>query len=96
MYETLSYLPQVFLNLTYEYIAQHIFNPLNMSASTFFVAEAEARGTLADGFQWDMQDIIKGENATLMPTIPYFQRGGKNLGRCRRRPDICERFSMFF
>jgi hypothetical protein len=42
-----------------------------MSASTLSV-EAEARGTLADGFQWDMQDIIEGENGTLMPTVPYF------------------------
>jgi hypothetical protein len=32
MYETLSYLPQVPHNQTYEsYIAQHIFNPLNMT-----------------------------------------------------------------
>jgi CubicO group peptidase (beta-lactamase class C family) len=78
MYETLSYLPQVLLNQSYEsYIAQHLFNPLNMTASTFSVAEAEARGTLADGFQWDMQDITQGKNGTLIPTIPYFQRPGE-------------------
>ena len=78
MYETLSYLPQVLLNQTYEsYIAQHLFNPLGMSASTFSVAEAEARGTLADGFQRDMQDITKGKDGTLTPIIPYFQRPGE-------------------
>lgn len=78
MYETLSYLPQVLLNQTYEsYIAQHIFNPLNMSSSTFSVAEAEARGTLAHGFQWDAQDITQGKNGTLVATVPYFQRPGE-------------------
>jgi CubicO group peptidase (beta-lactamase class C family) len=78
MYETLSYLPQCLLNQSYEsYIAQHLFIPLNMSASTFSVAEAEARGTLADGFQWDMQDLTKGINGTLIPTVPYFQRPGE-------------------
>ncbi|KDR69231.1 hypothetical protein GALMADRAFT_256069 [Galerina marginata CBS 339.88] len=78
MYETLSYLPQVLLNQTYEsYIAQHMFDPLNMTSSTFSVAEAEAKGTLADGFQWDMQDHTRGENGTLLPTVPYFQRPGE-------------------
>ena len=78
MYETLSYLPEVLLNQTYEaYIAEHLFKPLNMSASTFSVAEAEARGTLADGFQRDSQDITKGKNGTLKATVPYFQRPGE-------------------
>ena len=63
MYETLSYLPQVLLNQTYEsYIAEHIFKPLNMTSSTFSVVEAEARGTLAHGFQHDAQDFTKGKN----------------------------------
>ena len=78
MYETLSYLPQVLLNQTYEsYVAQHIFNPLNMPASTFSVAEAEARGTLADGFHRDMQYVMKGKDGTLTPVVPYFQRPGE-------------------
>ena len=78
MYETLSYLPEVLLNQTYEaYIAEHIFKPLNMSASTFSVAEAEARGTLADGFQPDAQDFTKGKNGTLKATVPYFLRPGE-------------------
>jgi CubicO group peptidase (beta-lactamase class C family) len=78
MYETLSYLPQVLLNQTYEsYVAQHLFIPLNMSASTFSVAEAEARGTLADGYLRDMQDLTKGINGTLTPIVPYFQRPGE-------------------
>lgn len=78
MYETLSYLPVLLLNQTYEsYIAQHIFEPLNMTSSTYYVAEAEARGTLADGFQWDMQDLTRGINGTLIPTVPYFLRAGE-------------------
>ncbi|PPR01447.1 hypothetical protein CVT26_015080 [Gymnopilus dilepis] len=78
MYETLSYLPQVLLNQTYEsYVAQHIFGPLNMSSSTFSVADAEASGNLADGFQWDAKDITQGKNGTLVPTVPYFQRPGE-------------------
>ena len=78
MYETLSYLPEVLLNQTYEtYIAEHLFKPLNMTASTFSVTEAEARGTLAHGFQNDAQDITKGKNGTLRATVPYFQRPGE-------------------
>ncbi|KAF8163798.1 beta-lactamase/transpeptidase-like protein [Crassisporium funariophilum] len=78
MYETLSYLPQVLLNQTYEsYVKQHLFGPLNMTASTYSVAEAESRGTLVDGFQWHMRDITKGINGTLVPTVPYFQRPGE-------------------
>ncbi|CAA7271158.1 unnamed protein product [Cyclocybe aegerita] len=78
MYETLSYLPEVLLNQTYEsYIEQHLFRPLNMSASTYSVAEAERRGTLADGFQYDLGDITQGKNGTLIPTVPYFQRPGE-------------------
>ncbi|KAJ3513134.1 hypothetical protein NLJ89_g3122 [Agrocybe chaxingu] len=78
MYEVLSYLPQALLNQTYEsYVEQHLFAPLNMTATTFSVAKAEKRGTLADGFQWDMRDLTKGENGTLRATIPYFQRPGE-------------------
>ena len=75
MYETLSYLPEVLLNQTYEtYIKQHIFKPLNMAASTFSVVEAEA---LADGFLPDAQDFTKGKNGTLKATVPYFQHPGE-------------------
>ena len=69
MYETLSYHPEVLLNQTYETnIKEHIFKPLNMTASTFSVVEAEARGTLADGFLSDAQDFMKGKNGTLKAT----------------------------
>lgn len=78
MYETLSYLPQILLNQTYEsYITQHLFQPLNMTSSTFSVAEAETWGTLANGFLWDMEDITKGENGTRVAVNPYFQRPGE-------------------
>jgi len=48
-----------------------------MTSSTFSVAEAEARGTFADGFQWDMRNVINGKNGTLIPTVPYFSRPGE-------------------
>ena len=73
MYETLSYLPEALLNQTYEaYIAEDIFKPLNMTSSTFSVVEAEARETLAHGFQPDAQDLTKSKNGTLKATVPYF------------------------
>ncbi|KAJ6453711.1 beta-lactamase/transpeptidase-like protein [Mycena sanguinolenta] len=78
MYETLSYLPQTLLNRTFEsYIAEHLFRPLGMASSTYSVAEAEERGVLAHGFQWDMQDYLVGFNGTRMATVPYYQRPGE-------------------
>jgi CubicO group peptidase (beta-lactamase class C family) len=78
MYQTLSYLPEVLLNQTYEaYIAEHIFKPLDMTASTFSVAEAEAWGTLTHGFQHDARDFTKGKNGTLKAIVPFFQRPGE-------------------
>ena len=63
MYETAFLPPEVLLNQTYEaYIKEHIFKPINMTVSTFSVVEAEARGTLADGFLPDAQDFTKGKN----------------------------------
>ncbi|KAJ7704705.1 beta-lactamase/transpeptidase-like protein [Mycena metata] len=77
MYETLSHLPPTLLNQTFEsYIAEHLFAPLNMSSSTYSVAEAEQLGTLAHGFHWDMQDYLFGQNGTRTATVPYFQRPG--------------------
>lgn len=85
MYEVLSYLPQVLLNQTFEsYISQHFFDPLNMTSSTYSVAEAEASGKLAHSFGWDGQDstLVNQEgkprkNGTRIPMIPYFQRPGE-------------------
>ena len=48
-----------------------------MTTSTFSVVEAEARGTLTDGFIPDAQDSTKGKNGTLKATVPYFQRPGE-------------------
>ncbi|KAJ7135135.1 beta-lactamase/transpeptidase-like protein, partial [Mycena filopes] len=78
MYETLSHLPPTLLNQTFEsYITEHLFAPLNMSSSTYSVAEAEERGTLAHGFHWDMQDNLFGRNGTRTASVPYFQRPGE-------------------
>jgi hypothetical protein len=57
--------------------AAHIFKPLNLTASTFYVVKAEARGTLAHGFQRDLRDFTKGRNGTLKATVPYFHRPGE-------------------
>lgn len=78
MFETASYLPSLLLNQSFEsYIAQHMFEPLNMSSSTYSVAEAEASGQLAHGFQRSMEDVLHGVNGTLTATVPYFQRPGE-------------------
>ncbi|KAJ6575598.1 beta-lactamase/transpeptidase-like protein [Mycena vulgaris] len=77
MYETLSHLPPTLLNQSFEsYITEHLFAPLGMESSTYSVAEAEAHGTLAHGFHWDMQDYLFGLNGTKTATVPYFQRPG--------------------
>lgn len=85
MYEVLSYLPQILLNQTFEsYIAEHLFTPLNMTSSTYSVAEAEASGNVAHGFGWDGQDPTledqegqPGRNGMRIPMVPYFQRPGE-------------------
>ncbi|KAJ7461119.1 beta-lactamase/transpeptidase-like protein [Mycena latifolia] len=77
MYETLSHLPPTLLNQTFEsYIAEHLFAPLGMESSTYSVAEAEARGTLAHGFYWSMRDHLFNLTGTKTATVPYFQRPG--------------------
>ncbi|KAJ6471352.1 beta-lactamase/transpeptidase-like protein [Mycena sanguinolenta] len=78
MYEALSHLQPTLLNRTFEsYIAEYIFTPLGMNSSTYSVAEAEARGTLAHGFHWSMKDSLAGQKGTLIATVPYFQRPGE-------------------
>lgn len=78
MYESLSYLPELFLNQAFEaYVDQHLFQPLNMSSSTYSVKEAEECETLADGFQWHMRDFTRGINGTRRATVPYFFRPGR-------------------
>jgi CubicO group peptidase (beta-lactamase class C family) len=50
-YEAFSYLQPSLLHQSLEsYIAEHIFTPLGMAASTYSVAKAKARGPLAHGF----------------------------------------------
>lgn len=78
MYESLSYLPEILLNQTFEsYVEEHLFRPLNMSSSTYSVKEAEEGGNFADGFQWHMRDITRDINGTRRATVPYFLRPGE-------------------
>ena len=87
MYETLSYLPELFLNQTYEsYIAQHLFKPLNMASSTFAIADVDEyyipgqKGKFADrmaeGHLADGRDFIRGRNGTLKAIVPNWTRPG--------------------
>ncbi|TFK22695.1 beta-lactamase/transpeptidase-like protein [Coprinopsis marcescibilis] len=82
MYESLSYLPRVLLNQTYEnYVREHLLAPLNMTSTTFNVHQAETdfKERLAHGHLRDMRDFIKdgGPTGTLKPLIPYFFRPGE-------------------
>ncbi|KAJ7236223.1 beta-lactamase/transpeptidase-like protein [Mycena rebaudengoi] len=78
MYEMLSHLHPTLLNQSFEaYVAEHMFSPLGMLTSTYSVAEAEARGTLAHVFHWSMEDQLYGRNGTRTATVPYFQRPGE-------------------
>ncbi|KAJ3573150.1 hypothetical protein NP233_g2618 [Leucocoprinus birnbaumii] len=78
MYESLSYLPPLLLNQTFEsYVDEHIFKPLNMTSSTYSVAEAESWGTFADGFQDHLRDLTRGINGTKRATVPYIFRPGQ-------------------
>ncbi|KAJ4481281.1 beta-lactamase/transpeptidase-like protein [Lentinula aciculospora] len=77
MYETLSYLPELLLDQSFEsYVAENLFMPLNMTASTYSVAIAEASANMAHGYMRSMRDEISGVNGTLIPTVPYFSRSG--------------------
>ncbi|EAU90805.1 hypothetical protein CC1G_09282 [Coprinopsis cinerea okayama7 len=82
MYETLSYLPQVLLNQSYEsYVHQQLLAPLNMS-STFFdvglVQKGEEFGDrMAEGHLADMRDFRRGRKGVLKPVVPYFFRPGE-------------------
>jgi len=80
MYETLSYLPTLFFNQSYDsYITENLFRPLNMTSSTYSVAEAESWGTLANGFMYHMEDQTLGHNGSLTATVPYFLRPGREM-----------------
>ncbi|KAH6904353.1 beta-lactamase/transpeptidase-like protein [Coprinopsis sp. MPI-PUGE-AT-0042] len=79
MYTTLSYLPTLFLNQTYEsYIQQHLFDPLNMTSTTFSVerAEGELGHQLAEGHVQHLRDVTREKKGWLKPTVPYYLRPG--------------------
>ncbi|KAJ7049059.1 beta-lactamase/transpeptidase-like protein [Mycena amicta] len=86
MYEVLSHLPPTLLNQSFEsYITQNILTPLGMNASTYSVAEAEARvlpgpdgltRQLAHGFHWSMKDSLVNRTGVLTPS-EYFERPGE-------------------
>lgn len=90
MYEALSYLPELLLNQTYEsYIAQHLFEPLNMTSSTFAIDDVDEyystiRGKKARfahrtavGHLADGRDFTRGRNGTLKAIVPFFTKAGE-------------------
>lgn len=81
MYDTLGYLPEVLVNQSLgSYVGEHIFKPLNMSASTYSIANAEG-GLVADGFQVSGQDLKRGLGGVKKAIVPYYVRpGGEPAG----------------
>lgn len=74
MYDSLAYLPEVFVNQSLpSYVDQHIFKPLDMSTATYSVAEAEA-GQMAHGFQVSGQDLKRGLDGIKKAIVPYYVR----------------------
>ena len=70
MYSTLSYLPTLLLNQSYEaYLQEHLFEPLNMTSTTFDIAKAEDR--LAEGHAQHSRDMKRDEMGSLKPIIPF-------------------------
>jgi CubicO group peptidase (beta-lactamase class C family) len=93
MYETLSYLPELLLNQTYEsYVAQHLFEPLNMTSTTFSITDIDAyppQGSpvgvfahrMADGHVASNRDLTLGKLGSLKPIVPFFSRPGEERTR---------------
>ncbi|RDB18674.1 Gigasin-6 [Hypsizygus marmoreus] len=58
MYTTLSYLPSLLSNTTYaRYVKENIFDPLNMTATTFSYQLANSHGQRADGMGRQGRDV---------------------------------------
>lgn len=78
MFETLSYLPRLFLNQSYEsYIQQHLLDPLNMTSTTYSVEKAEASGNLAEGHLQHARDVARKTKGHLKAVVPYWARPGE-------------------
>ncbi|KAF5376299.1 hypothetical protein D9615_008485 [Tricholomella constricta] len=72
MYETLSHLPTRLLNVSFEsYVAQNIFHPVGMTASTYSVETAESR-TYPPGYKFPEPEPSDG-------TYPWNIQGAKTI-----------------
>lgn len=79
MYESLSHLAVLHspTNQSYEsFVAEHIFDPLNMTSTTYSVKEAEDSGLLANSFVSHGRDLAYGNPGVLREVIPYILRPG--------------------
>jgi CubicO group peptidase (beta-lactamase class C family) len=79
MYDTLGYLPQLFINQTLgSYVEEHIFQRLDMSSATYSVGKAE-EGPIAHGFQISGQDLGQGLDGVKMEVVPFYKRPGDEV-----------------
>jgi CubicO group peptidase (beta-lactamase class C family) len=87
MFEALTLLPPALLNQSFaSYVSENFFAPLNMSRSTYSIAEAEAQTypgegnttkTFAHGHLHHLKDFYRNQTGYLKPNIPYFARPGE-------------------
>ncbi|KAJ7281516.1 beta-lactamase/transpeptidase-like protein [Mycena rebaudengoi] len=76
MYTTLSYLPPVLVNMTFEnYVHKNILKPLGMDHTTYFYADAVKTGNLADSFTRDGANVTENPFAQgTIRTLPFWDQ----------------------
>ncbi|KAJ7287276.1 beta-lactamase/transpeptidase-like protein [Mycena rebaudengoi] len=76
MYTTLSYLPPVLLNMTFEnYVHKNILKPLGMDHTTYFYADAIKTGHLADSFARDGANVTENPfSQGTIRTLPFWDQ----------------------
>jgi CubicO group peptidase (beta-lactamase class C family) len=81
MYESLSYLPELLTGQSFaSYVQDNLFDPLNMTVSTYSVSQAEGSGNMARGFLHDMADPAVGNDGVKKATIPFLlDQGGQDI-----------------
>lgn len=83
MYILLSSLPKLLLPSKTpftQYVKQHIFDPLGLTATTYSFEKANASGQLADGLTWQGGNTRENpiSNGTLR-VLPFFStKGGED------------------
>ncbi|KAJ7290482.1 beta-lactamase/transpeptidase-like protein [Mycena rebaudengoi] len=83
MYTTLSYLPTVLLNTTFEdYVHENILKPLGMDHTTYFYADAIKTGNLADSFARDGPNTTENLFAQgIIRTLAFWDQTENHQGK---------------